>query len=298
MGKKHLQDHEIVTDFRDGEDSSHYLLSVAHEETVDPEEAASNPDHHTILIVEDNADVRNFIRTHLKINFNVLEAGDGETGFSLAVTGMPDLVITDVLMPGMDGLELCHKLKNDINTCHIPVILLTALTEISRIRQGFESGSDDYITKPFNPSLLKMKVNSLIDNRERLRKVFSKKFPFEQVNSCLTSCDELFLEKIYAILDKFLADTEFDLDAFSGEIGMSRANLYRKIKSLTNFAPNELLKNYRLKAAVRLLQDHKYSVSEVAYAVGFSTSAYFSNCFKKTYGISPSSYAEDNNLLK
>jgi AraC-like DNA-binding protein len=170
--------------------------------------------------------------------------------------------------------------------------LLTALTTFSQIKEGFEVGADDYILKPFNSELLKLKVHNLIMNRERLKKAFSKKFPFGTVNAETSSFDNQFLEKIYAIIDKNLSDSEFDLDAFSEEIGMSRANLYRKVKALTNFAPNELLKNYRMKAALKLLLENKHSVSEISYMVGFSTPAYFSNCFKKTYQLSPSEYLE------
>ena len=194
----------------------------------------------------------------------------------------------------MDGLELCSKLKSDVNTSHIPVILLSALATFTQIKQGFEVGSDDCFSKPFNPLLLKMKVSSLIDNRERLRKVFGKRFPFEQTSTESSNYDEKFLDKIYAILDKHLSDSEFDLDSFSDEIGMSRANLYRKIKVLTNLPPNELIKNYRLRAAVKLLLENKYTVSEISYMVGFGTPAYFSNCFKKTYHLSPSEYFEQH----
>lgn len=297
-GKKHLRNNEIVLDFRDGEDHSHYLLPFDTDEPDDTVPTETNSERHTVLIVEDNVEVRNYIKTHLNDTFNLIVAENGNEGFSKAVAEIPDLIISDVMMPGINGLELCSKLKNDVNTSHIPIILLTALASFTQIKQGFEVGSDDYVTKPFNPAVLKMKVNSLIGNRERLKKAFSKKFPFEQVNTGSSTCDELFLDKTYAILDKYLSDSEFDMDAFSGEIGMSRANLYRKIKALTNFAPNELLKNYRLRAAVKFLQENRNSVSEISFMVGFSTPAYFSNCFKKTYGLSPSEYMEKNNPKK
>lgn len=293
-GNQHLQEAQMIHDYIDEEDSRHYLVPFDTEELDQVEVAENQPENHTILIVEDNDEVRNYIKTHLKDSYHLLDARDGVEGFSRAVSEMPDLIISDVMMPLMDGLEMCGKLKNDVHTSHIPIVLLTALATFGQIKEGFEVGADDYVPKPFNPSLLKMKVNSLILNRERVRKAFSKKFPFEQVHVESSFCDVQFLDKIYAVMDKFLSDSEFDLDAFSGEIGMSRANLYRKIKALTNFAPNELLKNYRLRAAEKLLLESKYSVSEIAYMVGFATPAYFSSCFKKTYLLSPSEYLEKN----
>lgn len=297
-GNKHLLENEKINDFRDEEDHTHYLLPPDADEIDNETVVEVNHELHTVLIVEDNYEVRNYIKTHLKDTYNLLEAENGEEGFSKAVSEMPDLIISDVMMPGIDGLEMCSRLKSEVNTSHIPIILLTALITFRQIKEGFEVGADDYITKPFNSDLLKMKANSLIANRERLRKAFSKKFPFEQVLSGSSTFDEQFLDKIYTVMDKYLSDSEFDLDAFSGEIGMSRANLYRKIKALTNFAPNELLKNYRLRAAVKLLLENKYSVSEISYMVGFGTPAYFSNCFKKTYQHSPSEYLEMNGFKK
>lgn len=289
-GKQHLKDDEIIHDFRDGEDHSHYMVPIDTQQPDDAILTEPNPEHHTVLIIEDNPEVRNYIRTHLGDAYNIIVAKNGNEGFAKAVETIPDLIISDVMMPGMDGLELCHKLKTDINTCHIPIILLTALAGFTQIKHGFEVGSDDYITKPFDPGALKIKVNSLICNRERLRKAFSNKFPFEQDIKTGSTADQEFLDKIFSILDKHISDSEFSLDIFSGEIGMSRANLYRKIKALSNFAPNELIKNYRLRAAVRLIKENKNTVSEISYRVGFSTPAYFSNCFKKTYGVSPSEY--------
>jgi YesN/AraC family two-component response regulator len=198
------------------------------------------------------------------------------------------------MMPGMNGLELCSKLKSDIHTSHIPIILLTAMATFRQIKEGFEVGSDDYITKPFNAEILKMKVDSLIANRERMRKAFEKKFPFEQTRGESTSVDEEFLEKVYSVLENHISDSEFNIDIFSKEIGMSRANLYRKIKALSNLAPNDLIKNYRLKTSTKLLEEKRYSISEISYKVGFSTPAYFANSFKKAFGISPTQYIEKN----
>ncbi len=291
-GRKHLREQEIAPLPGKGEDYAGYLLPDDPEGGEEIVTVNTLSEKQTVLLVEDHAEVRNYLKTHLKDAFNVVEAVNGEEGFLKAVSEMPDLVISDVMMPVMSGVELCHKLKNDVNTSHVPVVLVTALTALSQMKQGFDAGADDYITKPFSPAVLKMKIRSLIETREKLRNAFCKKFPFEQANTNTSDFDRQFLDKIYETLDKHLSDPEFDLDAFSGEIGMSRANLYRKIKALTNFAPNELLKNYRLRASVKLLEENQHTVSEIAYMVGFSTPSYFSNCFKKTYGFSPTEFGE------
>jgi signal transduction histidine kinase/ligand-binding sensor domain-containing protein/CheY-like chemotaxis protein len=285
-GKEHLKENEIISRYNEMEfQSPDYVRKETNNGLIE-----HKPDLHTVLLVEDNPEVSSYIKNHLSNLYNIISADNGNDGFIKATEEMPDLIISDVMMPGMDGLELCNNLKNNINTCHIPVILLTALTDFEQIKHGFEVGSDDYIIKPFDPSVLKIKINSLICNRERLRKAFSNKFLFEKETVGISTHDQEFLERTFSILDKYIADQSFDLDVFCTELGMSRANLYRKIKALTDFAPNELINNYRLKTALRLLQENNQSISEISYRVGFSSPAYFSNCFKKSYGVSPSEY--------
>lgn len=292
-GRTHLADDEIITETVETDDKTPFPgqdgipYTAINVTNVDGD---LDPEKHLVLIVEDNSEVRNFIKAHLSDMYNVLTAENGVEGLRFAIENMPDLIITDIMMPEMDGLELCSKLKNDINTCHIPVIFLTAMATFAQVEQGFEVGSDDYLTKPFDPAVLKIKVNSLISNRLRIRKAFSNRFPFDDDVANPSTADKELLEKIFSVLDKHISDCDFRLEIFSGEMGMSRANFYRKIKALTNFAPNELIKSYRLKTALKLLNENKKTVSEISYLVGFSTPAYFSNCFKKTYGFSPSEY--------
>lgn len=293
-GKDHLKENEIIS----GNDNIKLQPPDIGFEDRNDAVTANNPDLHTILLIEDNPDVRHYIINNLNDLYNIISADNGNDGLMKARSEMPDLIITDVMMPGMDGLELCNSLKNDINTCHIPVIILTALTDFEQIKHGFEVGSDDYIIKPFDPSVLKIKICSLIGNRERLRKAFSNKFLFEKETVSSSTRDQEFLEKVFSVLDKYISDQSFDLDVFGNELGMSRANLYRKIKALTDFSPNELINNYRLKTAVRLLQENNQSVSEISYRVGFSSPAYFSNCFKKSYGVSPSEYISKSRANK
>jgi YesN/AraC family two-component response regulator len=203
---------------------------------------------------------------------------------------MPDLIISDIMMPKVDGLQLCRKLKNDVHTSHIPIILLTARVTYQQVKEGFEIGADDYITKPFNASNLLVRVKSLIDNRERLRRLFEKRSPMETALQEMPSIDDRFLKKVYEIVDTNISDADFNIEQFSEEIGMSRANLYRKIKALTNLSPNEFIKDIRLRIAVRYLRETSLSISEISYKTGFNSPAYFTNCFKKAFGVSPSEF--------
>jgi signal transduction histidine kinase/ligand-binding sensor domain-containing protein/DNA-binding response OmpR family regulator len=292
-GSGHLKPEEMSEENKNGESQGHYLIPEGSSFPDDPEIIEIRKSSYTILVIEDNIDVRKYIRRILSPFYNVIEANNGEEGYSMAISNLPDLMISDIMMPGMNGLELCAKIKNDIQTSHIPIILLTALATFRQIKEGFEVGADDYITKPFNSDILKMKVDSLISNRSRLRKSFGKKFPFELTQVKTTSLDDEFIEKVYLILEKYLADSNFNIETLSKEIGMSRANLYRKVKSLTDMSPNELIKNYRLRTAMKYLAEKRHSISEVSYMVGFSTPAYFTNSFRKAYNLSPSEFIEN-----
>jgi signal transduction histidine kinase/AraC-like DNA-binding protein len=292
MGKAHLTDSEIVTDYIGSEHVNHYLPSDESFSDTIPETIDETDKKHTILVIDDNADIRHYIKMQLANFYHVIEASNGKEGLEKAVRQMPDLIISDIMMPEIDGLQLCLKLKNDIHTSHIPIILLTARTTYLQVKEGFDVGADDYITKPFNANMLRIKVNSVISNRERLRHSFGKKLPFELPASETTSMDEQFLKKIYQIIEKNISNPDFNIEHFSDDIGMSRASLYRKIKSLTNYSPNEFIKNYRLQAAIKYLRETDLSVSEIAYKTGFNDPAYFTNCFKKAHKVSPSEYLQ------
>ena len=246
---------------------------------------------YTVLIAEDNPDVRNYLVSHLSASYHTLEAPNGADAFDKATVHLPDLVITDLMMPKMDGIELAAKLKKDLRTSHIPIIMITAKAMSSDIRKGYETGADDYIVKPFNSSVLMARVENLIRTRENLKTIYGKRFDLDTLGVKVASVDERFMNKVYGILEQNLANPEFNLDYFSQEIGMSRANLYRKIKSVTNLSPNEFIRNFRLEMAANMLKEARMPVSDVYVAVGFSSHAYFSNCFKALYGITPSEYA-------
>lgn len=249
---------------------------------------------YTVLVVEDHIDVRKYIVSHLEETYHLLEAANGIEAVEKSLNHLPDLVITDRMMPRMDGMQVVETLKEDIRTSHIPIIVITAKALTEDIKEGYRIGADDYIAKPFNASLLVERVANLIASREKLKALYGKRFSLESMGVEATSVDERFMNKLYALLEERISDPEFSLDIICREIGMSRANLYRKIKAITNVAPNNFIRNFRLEMGAKMLSEARMSVSDVYVAVGFSSHAYFTNCFKTLYGISPTEYALRN----
>lgn len=256
-----------------------------------PHEVLDAEQVYTILVVEDNKDVRNYIISHLKQIYRVIEANDGTEGINKARSHYPDLIITDLMMPKMGGMEMCSVIKNDIRISHIPIIMLTARTMVSDITEGYKIGADDYITKPFSSSVLVARVENILKSRENLKKLYGKSFSLEKLGIKAVSLDEQFMQKLYHILETHLSNPNLSLNQFSQEIGMSRANLYRKIKSITDLSPNEYIRNFRLNMGAKMLRETQLSVSDIYIAVGFNSHGYFSNCFKAHFGMSPTEYA-------
>jgi YesN/AraC family two-component response regulator len=209
---------------------------------------------------------------------------------------MPDIVLCDVMMPHITGLELCKKLKSNIKTGHIPIILITSRALSMQIQEGFNAGADEYLTKPFRTSNLLLKINTLLQNRERLKNIYSKKFSLESLGIEVVSSDERFMTRINEIIQNNFANQELDIDFIAGELGMSRTNLYRKVKSLTNLSTIDLIINIRLLTAKRMLIESDLSIAETAYETGFNSPAYFTTSFKKQYGITPKEYIDQNKL--
>lgn len=245
----------------------------------------------SILMVEDNADMRHYIKEQLTPFFKVMEAMNGDTGFKKAASLQPELIITDLMMPRMDGIELCRKLKTDVNTSHIPVIMLTAKAGIDNKIEGLETGADDYLTKPFEAKELLVRTKNLIEQRKNLRELYSR----SEVNInprqvTVNSVDEKFLQNLIQVLETNHADPEFGVPQIQNALAMSKTQLHRKVKALTNEAPGELLRNFRLKRAALLLSQNADTVTQIAYQVGFNNLSYFAKCFKDRYQVSPSSY--------
>ena len=243
-----------------------------------------------IMIVEDNKDVRFYIRGHLDQSFRLIEASNGKVGFRTAIQKIPDLIISDVMMPGMGGFELCCKLKSDERTSHIPVILLTARAEMSDKINGLETGADDYLTKPFDAEELLARIKNLISQREKLRNHYLKTFSLELSNPNLTSVDQLFITKTNSIIEKHISDSEFSISDFAREVGFSHSQLIRKLEGLTGLKPSHYIRSYRLLQAKQMFDQKVGNISQVAYDSGFSNLSYFSRSFKAQFGLLPSQY--------
>ncbi|MEA5257381.1 two-component regulator propeller domain-containing protein [Arcicella aquatica] len=249
-----------------------------------------------LLIAEDNDDLRNYIKEIFVENFNIIEANNGQKALDIAIEQVPDLIISDWIMPEMTGGELCEHVKTKESTSHIPVIILTSRSSNESKLAGLEIGADDYITKPFNASLLEARVKNLLESRKKLRERFSKEVKVNAKEITLNSSDEHFLEKAVRIVEENMMNTSLDIAFLERELNMSTMQLYRKLKSLTNFSGNEFIKNVRLKKAIQLLETDSFTIAEIAYKVGFNDPSYFTRIFKKEFGKSPSEYLEKTPL--
>ncbi len=253
-------------------------------------EKKPNRDQTVVLVVEDNADLRHFIKDNLPVEYAVFEADDGIRGWKRALELVPDLIISDVMMPGLDGVSLCHRLKTDERTSHIAVMLLTAKADSESKLAGLETGADDYLTKPFRLEELQLRVHNQVGYRQRLRERFSRSLTLNPQEVAVNSVDERFLKKVMEVLEKHLANPSFDIEMFSRETGLSRVHLHRKLKSITGQSPGDLIRTHRLKRAASLLEQQAGNISEVAYAVGFNSLTYFAKCFRNYYGQTPSEF--------
>lgn len=247
-----------------------------------------------VLLVEDNIDLRNYIRDSMNDTFLITEAENGEKGFSKAVKEIPDLIISDVMMPKMDGFEFCAKIKSDERTSHIPVILITARAAQEDKIEGLETGADNYITKPFDNKELNIRVKNLIEQRKKLREKYIRIFDVNPQDISVTSADEKFLHRIVTIFENNIANPEYNTEKFAGEIGMSRSGLNKKLNALTDLPTHQFVLRLRLKRAAKLLKKASGNVSEIAYQVGFSNISHFAKAFRKLYGLSPSEFTRQN----
>ncbi len=294
LGKNHLKEVDITPIqkieniiIEDAEDSS--AENFIENQTEENKEKKA-----TILIVEDNDEVRDFIKQSLEENYLVYESENGLEGWKTALQIIPDLIISDVMMPIMDGLELCDKIKTDVRTSHIPVILLTAKSAPVHQVQGLQQGADVYVTKPFNDQILQLNIKNLLSLKAALQKKYSEqilKLPI--ITTTQSSQDEIFLQKLQQIVENNIGNANLGLGFITTEIGMSKSVLYKKFSALTNLSLNDFIKNQRLKHAVELFQEGETSTLNVALQVGFNDVKYFSREFKKMYGITPTEYIKN-----
>jgi signal transduction histidine kinase/ligand-binding sensor domain-containing protein/DNA-binding response OmpR family regulator len=247
----------------------------------------------SLMLVEDNDDLRFYLKDNLRIHYQIFESGNGTDALKKIMEIVPDLVVSDIAIPGIDGIELCKKLKNDKRTSHIPVILLTAHLDNTQRVNGFEAGADDYLTKPFSFEILESRIKNLISQRDSLRKTFKTNFELNPSEIEVVSLDEKFLQKSLEVVEKQIGNPDFSVEDLSKEMGMSRVHLYKKLLFLTGKTPSEFIRLIRLKRAAQLLQKSQLTVAEVSYQTGFNNPKYFARYFKDEFGILPSAYAQE-----
>ena len=274
----------------------------APEEVEEKEDLETNSDGFSILVVEDNEELKAFLKSILSENYTVITASNGEEGLQHAVDDLPDLIISDVMMPVMDGLEMIRQIKENNNICHIPIIVLSAKASLDDRIAGLEQGIDDYITKPFSATYLKTRVASLLRQRKALQELYMNRLmegkntsspdPLTPSQPQITPYDEQFMKKVMAYMEEQMDNAELTIDEFAEQLMLSRTIFYRKLKSIVGLTPVDFIREIRIKRAVQLIDSDEYNFSQVAYMTGFNDPKYFSKCFKKVIGITPSEYKE------
>ena len=265
-----------------------------------PQETTLDTGKPILLIVEDNEEIQKYIAESFADSFEVLTAYNGEEGKQQALSRIPDIVVSDIMMPVMDGITLCRQLKEDVRTSHIPVILLTAKDSLQDKEEGYEVGADSYLTKPFSASLLRSRINNLLESRKKLIAQFqTQSVPGNQADlkekriviaEALSKLDNEFIEKITLLIEENLSSEKIDITYLSDKMCMSGSTLYRKMKALTGLSTNEYIRKVKMQNAERLLLEGKFNISEIAYKVGMNSTGYFRQCFKEEFGVSPSDY--------
>ncbi len=301
MGKDHLREDEIVKDEKLSEikipidlqlNTTKKAEKELHKQVFPTESNAAKEEETVIIIVEDNYDMRQYIRESLEGKYLVEEAVNGEQGVRKAEKIIPDLIISDMMMPKMDGNELVRILKNDEKTSHIPIILLTAKADQENKLEGLETGADDYLTKPFDIKELQVRIKNLINIRKKLQERFNKIEIKPVKESKPISLDEKFIIKVNEIIVKHIAEEEFNMEEFSEELYMSRMQVHRKLKALTGKSANRYVRSFKLQKAKKMIEEKQGNISEIAYSLGFGSPAYFTKCFKDQFGYSPSEIVE------
>jgi signal transduction histidine kinase/DNA-binding response OmpR family regulator len=295
LAKAHLKPEEIeasgklqVASEQVASEQDVIIPSIQDQATSGQQPETSNQE--IVLVIEDNDDLRTYLREHLEREYKVMEAGDGEEGVEKALAAIPDLVISDVMMPKKDGYQVCAALKTDEKTSHIPVILLTAKAAAEEKMEGLETGADDYIVKPFNVAELLVRARNLIALRRKLRERFKGQVILKPSEIAVTSKDEAFLNRVLSAIEKHIGEEEFGVEELAGEAAMSRSQIHRKLQALTGRNCGQFILSVRLQRAAELLRQKAATVSEIAYQTGFGSPSYFVSCFKKQFGCTPSEY--------
>lgn len=295
LGNSHLNQHELIEKPEGDLATSPELPSPSFAEKVEKQtkkEIKREEQKQTILIAEDNEDIREYLKENLSTEFNILEAADGLVAYDLIQDQKPDLVITDVLMPKLDGLSLCRKLKENEALSHIPTIMLTAKASSESTEMGYSLGADYYITKPFNPNHLRLQIQNILKARKNFRTqiLHGNHLNLNPKNIEVPDADEKFIKQVIGIIEAHIAEVNFNINDLCKEIGISRMQLYRKLKASISMSANELIRHVRLQRAAQLIKKEQLSIAEITYMVGFTDLQYFRSCFKKQFGVNPSEY--------
>jgi signal transduction histidine kinase/ligand-binding sensor domain-containing protein/DNA-binding response OmpR family regulator len=291
-GKSHFRQEELAESSTlpivQGDTSSTLLPLTDQQDTNDGNKQPK------LLIIDDNEEMRAYIGSVFDSPFQIITASDGDEGLAIAKDIIPDMIIADIMMPRLNGIDMCRDLKRDIKTSHIPVVMLTARGSIDFKLEGLESGADEYVTKPFNPKVLRLKVKNLISRRDALHEYFKGQptLNLEPKRITLSSADDLFIKTALELIERNMSNASYTVEEMSRDVGMSHTQLYRKVKALTGQTINEFIRAIRLKRAAQLLEQHQLTVSEITYKVGFTDLQHFRECFKKMYGLTPSQYAQ------
>jgi DNA-binding response OmpR family regulator len=311
LGKDHFKPDEIVDSSemefisrrrKQGEDVENGFEELAADEIWMEEkdskagtrETVKETEKKAVLVVEDNPDMRKFIRESIEPYYSVIEAEDGKDGIEKAQTIIPDLIVSDIMMPEVDGYELCETVKKNFKTSHIPIVLLTAKASEKSMVQGLETGADDYITKPFNTKILLTRIKNLIDLRRQLQEKIQRQMLLQPEEITVSSIDQKFLKKLQDIIEENLSDPDLNVEALSEKMDITRVTLNKKIQALSGEKANEFIRSYRLKRAVQLLKQNFGSVTDVAFEVGFSDHSYFTKCFREKFHQLPSALAAED----
>ena len=272
------------------QDEVYPVVQLPHPTPTREQKKETNSDRLQILIAEDNYDLRAFISEMLGNTYSIVEAENGKEGLEKATAVIPDLIISDVMMPGMDGYEFCQQLKMDNRTDHIPVILLTAKASRENRLEGLGLGADDYLIKPFDREELEIRIKNLLDNRARLQQKFQQEVILKPKAVKISSIHQQFLEDLKEIIEQNMDNDQFGVEDLGREIGMSRSQIHRKLKALTDQSATAFIRNYRLHRAADLLVQEAGNITEIAYQVGFSSQTYFSTRFQEHFGCTPTEY--------
>lgn len=288
------EDPLVITSYEDEKAKHEPLTVISENKTINAFENPTDKEQPIVLIIEDNDDLRAYIRSHFELTYQIIEAVDGQDGYEKALASIPDLVICDLMMPRLDGFSFCKLIKSDIRTNHIPVIMLTARATMEDRLEGLELGADDYLAKPFNTEELQIRVRNLIGIRQALQQKYSQTIIQSSgpAENTAVSMDEQFLQKLYAIIDRNLQNTDFNTNQLADEVNMTAGQLRRKLKAITNQNIIEFIRHYRLQKAANLLQNKSLNVSDVAYEVGFENMSYFSKTFFEEFGKYPSEWSD------